>query len=201
MHSNLHNLEALTAEHPYREPIWAELMTAYYLTDRQSDALETYRRVNALLQDDLGIDPGPTLRDLHARVLHQDRLDAKSTAMTTAAIAITTIDQHTLVDDTSGIARLRQPDGRCFALLSAVTTLGRAADNDIVLEDESVSRQHAVIVDTGTSFVITDRGSVNGVQVQHKPIRPSATLADGDHIGIGAHEFTFEIGTAVDRGA
>ena len=33
-------LEALTAEHPYREPVWAQLMTAYYLAGRQSDALD-----------------------------------------------------------------------------------------------------------------------------------------------------------------
>ena len=38
-------LEGLTSEHPYREPLWAQLITAYYLTDRQSDALAAYRRV------------------------------------------------------------------------------------------------------------------------------------------------------------
>lgn len=70
-------LEALTTEHPYREPLWAQLITAYYLTDRQSDALAAYRRVKTTLADDLGIDPGQTLRDLNERILRQDRLDVK----------------------------------------------------------------------------------------------------------------------------
>jgi len=36
--------------------------------------------------------------------------------------------------------------------------------------------------------------SANGVEVQRQRIRTSANLADGDHIRIGDHEFTFEIG-------
>jgi pSer/pThr/pTyr-binding forkhead associated (FHA) protein len=56
-----------------------------------------------------------------------------------------------------------------------------------------VSRHHAVIVDTGTTFVITDVRSANGVEVERRRIRRSATLSDGDHIRICDHEFTFEI--------
>ena len=41
-------LESLTAEHPYREPLWAQLIIAYYLAERQSDALDAYRRFLAL---------------------------------------------------------------------------------------------------------------------------------------------------------
>jgi SARP family transcriptional regulator, regulator of embCAB operon len=41
--------------------------------------------------------------------------------------------------------------------------------------------------------VITDLRSANGVQVQHRRLRPSATLADGDHISICGYEFIFEI--------
>ena len=52
-------LESLTAEHPYREPLWAQLITAYYLAERQSDALDAYRRLKTTLAEDLGIDPGP----------------------------------------------------------------------------------------------------------------------------------------------
>jgi len=52
---------------------------------------------------------------------------------------------------------------------------------------------HAVIVDTGTSYIINDLRSSNGVHVQHQRIRSAATLKDGDHIRICDHEFTFEI--------
>lgn len=90
-------LEALTTEHPYREPLWAQLITAYYLTDRQSDALAAYRRVKAILADDLGIDPGQTLRDLNERILRQEALDVKASAKTTAVGTITVLDQRTMV--------------------------------------------------------------------------------------------------------
>lgn len=40
--------------------------------------------------------------------------------------------------------------------------------------------------------MITDLRSANGVQVQGRHLRPSATLADGDHISICGHQFTFE---------
>jgi SARP family transcriptional regulator, regulator of embCAB operon len=73
--------------------------------------------------------------------------------------------------------------------------IGRFTDNDIVLDDTDVSRHHAVIVDTGTGFVITDLRSTNGVEVQHKRIRTSVPVAHGDHIRICSYDFTFEIRT------
>jgi DNA-binding SARP family transcriptional activator/WD40 repeat protein len=66
------DLERLVAEHPFRERAWALLVTALYRSDRQSDALAAYDRVRALLADELGVDPGPALQALHARVLAQD---------------------------------------------------------------------------------------------------------------------------------
>ncbi len=71
--------------------------------------------------------------------------------------------------------------------------IGRRPDNDIVLDDDDVSRYHAVVIDTGGEFVISDLRSTNGVEVAGRRIRGSATLADGDQIRIGSHEFTFEI--------
>ena len=184
-------LEALAAEHPYREPLWAQLITAYYVAERQSDALEAYRRLKTVLAEDLGIDPGPTVEGLHARILRQERLDTKQSTRTTAARTLRTA--HTTFTHRSAAAGLRDAAGRHYLLQAAATRIGRLADNDIVLDDAEVSRHHAVIIDTGTSFVITDLGSANGVQVQGWRLRPSAVLADGDHIRICGHEFTFQI--------
>lgn len=186
-------LEALTAEHPYREPLWAQLITAYYLTDRQSDALAAYRRVKQTLADDLGIDPGQTLRALNDRVLRQEPLDVKKTAVTTAAVTLTVMDDHSMVSDRNAVAYLREASGEGYALQEAATRIGRLSDNDIVLGTPKVSRLHAVIVDTGTSWIINDMRSSNGVQVQYQRIRKATTLHDGDHVRIGEHEFTFEI--------
>jgi DNA-binding SARP family transcriptional activator len=48
------------------------LVTALYSADRQADALDALRRCTELLRDELGIDPGPELRELERRVLRQD---------------------------------------------------------------------------------------------------------------------------------
>jgi SARP family transcriptional regulator, regulator of embCAB operon len=193
-HAVISELEALTAEHPYREPMWAQLITAYYLADRQSDALETYRRLKTTLAEDLGIDPSPHVRALHERILRQERLDAEQAARSTAADTLISLRQRTptTVGDTA-VARLRDASGRCYPLHAAATRIGRSTDNDIVLDDARVSRHHAVIIDTGTSFVISDLRSANGVVVQNERIRSNAILSDGDDIDICDHEFTFEI--------
>ncbi len=186
-------LESLTAEHPYREPLWAQLITAYYIAERQSEALDAYQRLKATLADDLGIDPGPTVRNLHERILRQESLDVKKAATTAAVHTVQNIDLRTSVNPSSALASLREASGRVYPLLAAATRIGRLSDNDIVLDDGNVSRHHAVIIDTGTNFVITDLRSANGVDVAGERIRGTATLNDGARIRICDHEFTFEI--------
>jgi DNA-binding SARP family transcriptional activator len=65
-------LQALVAEHPSRERLRGQLMLALYRAGRQSEALEEYRRAREALVDELGLDPGPELRQLEAAILRQD---------------------------------------------------------------------------------------------------------------------------------
>jgi SARP family transcriptional regulator, regulator of embCAB operon len=192
-HSVIGELEALIVEQPYREPLWAQLMTAYYSSGRQSDALETYRRLTTTLAEDLGIDPGPSVRDLHERILRQEPLDVKHAAKTSAQDIATALEQRFAVSTLSIPAQLRHSSGRCYRLDAVATGIGRLADNDIVVDDPKVSRHHAVIIDTGTSYVINDLRSANGVEVRDQRIHGSATLTDGDVLRIGGHRFIFEI--------
>jgi DNA-binding SARP family transcriptional activator len=188
-------LEVLTAEHPYREPLWAQLITAYYVTERQSDALGAYRRLKTALAEGLGIDPGPTVSALHARILRQEPLSTQRATQATFKRLAVTLTPGTAIAGESAVAQLRDQNGRLYPLTGATARIGRFTDNDIVLDDTDVSRHHAVIVDTGTGFVITDLRSTNGVEVQHKRIRTSAPLTDGDHVRICSYDFTFEIPT------
>jgi len=186
-------LEGLTVEHPYREPLWAQLIIAYYVAERQSDALDAYRRLKIALSNDLGIEPGPTIRALHERVLRQEVMDVSRSALTAASAAASTLDRRTTATGRPAVARLRALLGQVYPLIGAATRVGRLADNDVVLDDAEVSRHHAVVSDTGTTFVITDLRSANGVYVQDRRIRGSVALADGDRIRICQHEFVFEI--------
>jgi predicted ATPase/DNA-binding SARP family transcriptional activator len=73
-------LRQLTCEHPWRERLHAHLMLALYRSGRQADALEAYRHARAVLADELGIEPGADLQDLHEAVLaHDPALDAPPT--------------------------------------------------------------------------------------------------------------------------
>ena len=65
-------LEALVAEHPYREGLRAQLMLTLYRSGRQAGALDVYQAGRRALQDDLGLQPGKELRDLEAAILRQD---------------------------------------------------------------------------------------------------------------------------------
>jgi DNA-binding SARP family transcriptional activator/class 3 adenylate cyclase len=66
-------LEALIAEHPYREGLRAQLMTALYRCERQADALQAYQATRRTLVEELGIEPGERLRDLEAAILTHDQ--------------------------------------------------------------------------------------------------------------------------------
>jgi DNA-binding SARP family transcriptional activator len=65
-------LEALVAEHPLREDLRAQLMLALYRSGRQAEALDAYQAARRALVDELGIEPGRELRELHQRILNQD---------------------------------------------------------------------------------------------------------------------------------
>ncbi len=195
-HSVIGELEALVVEHPYREPLWAQLITAYYVAERQTDALDAYRRLRGVLSEDLGIDPGPTLRTLQQRILRQERLDVQQIAQNNAASICTVLENHTRSSNPampSNRAQLRDAAGRCYPLETVATGIGRRDDNAVVLDDPKVSRYHATIIDTGASFVINDLRSANGVEVADQRIRGSATLGDGDVISIAGYRFTFEV--------
>jgi DNA-binding SARP family transcriptional activator/tetratricopeptide (TPR) repeat protein len=65
-------LRQLVAAEPLRERLHALLMTALYRDGQQSGALEAYQAARAMLIDELGVEPGPELRQLQERILAVD---------------------------------------------------------------------------------------------------------------------------------
>jgi DNA-binding SARP family transcriptional activator/tetratricopeptide (TPR) repeat protein len=71
-HEVVADLAGLLTAHPYQERLAAYLMLALYRSDRQSQALDLYRRTRTLLAEDLGIEPGPTMAWLQQAILRTD---------------------------------------------------------------------------------------------------------------------------------
>ena len=65
-------LEALVAEHPLREQFRAQLMLSLYRAGRQAEALRSYQEGRKVLVGELGLEPSPTLQNLHGAILRQE---------------------------------------------------------------------------------------------------------------------------------
>ncbi|MEY9855894.1 DNA-binding SARP family transcriptional activator/Flp pilus assembly protein TadD [Catenulispora sp. GAS73] len=66
------DLRTMTREYPLRERAWSQLMLAFYRAGRQADALAAFDRAREACARDLGLDPGPALRELRQRILVAD---------------------------------------------------------------------------------------------------------------------------------
>lgn len=65
-------LEAITADEPYRERFLQQRLLALYRSGRQAEALEVYRDARRSLADELGLEPSPALQELERAILRQD---------------------------------------------------------------------------------------------------------------------------------
>jgi len=82
--------------------------------------------------------------------------------------------------------------GQKFELNKDRTTIGRAANNDIVVQDEAVSSQHCYISRRGNTFILHDLNSTNGTTLNLQPVLTEATLQNKQVIQVGASELMFE---------
>ena len=85
-------LETLAARTPLRERVCALRMLALYRSGRQAEALQAFRETRSAFVDELGIEPGAELQDLHAQILRQE---AGLTA-TTAGPAVGDVESEIL---------------------------------------------------------------------------------------------------------
>ena len=101
--------------------------------------------------------------------------EATETALTGAATPSLTIAGH---------------DPVTIALTEPVVVIGRDRGCGVVLDDITVSRQHAELRREGSVVVLTDLDSLNGTYLNRIPV-DSAVVHDGDTIWIGDHRMTF----------
>jgi DNA-binding SARP family transcriptional activator len=120
-------IEALIEVHPMRERLHAQRVVALYRCARQADALRAYQSARSMLIEELGVEPGPALRDLERAVLaHDPALDAPVVA---AARDVGPIRP----------ARAAGPRRRDVAPRGGAPLIGRSTELEMLLDDLSES--------------------------------------------------------------
>lgn len=84
-------------------------------------------------------------------------------------------------------------EGTAYQLHPPVVKIGRGADQEVFLDDVTVSRRHAELRAGANGWEIADLGSLNGTYVNRKPVQ-SAVLASGDEVQVGKYRFRFMSG-------
>jgi DNA-binding SARP family transcriptional activator len=183
-HHLVAEIEAAIAERPLSERLRGQLMVALYRCGRQGDALAAFRSAKQVLEEQLGIDPGPDLRRLEMRVLSQDpTLDLERPPSALAPeVGGTTIRRRS---ESSASYVLELPDGSTVAVGERTVVIGRLPGSDIVLADGDVSRRHAEVRPSVVGPLLVDLGSTNGTDVNGEPV-VQRVLGDGDEIRVGS---------------
>ncbi|WP_211222385.1 AfsR/SARP family transcriptional regulator [Actinokineospora enzanensis] len=85
-------LAALVDTHPFREHLVGQLVLALYRSGRRAAALEIYQRFAHRAARELGLDPGPGLRELHSRILRDDTtlLESRGAAVIAPRVGVLT---------------------------------------------------------------------------------------------------------------
>ncbi|HRQ38436.1 MAG TPA: protein kinase [Chloroflexota bacterium] len=95
---------------------------------------------------------------------------------------------HELIIETPGHPR------SIVQLSQAVITMGRQADNEIVLPAEGVSRHHARLQATALGWEVVDLGGINGTYLNDRRLRPDdpTPILPGSHLRVGPYELTLQ---------
>ena len=100
-----------------------------------------------------------------------------------------------MMEDAETSAWLELPDGARVAI-ERTCTLGRSSSNQVVLQDDGVSRRHAIVHAQGENeFWLVDLGSGNGTYLQGKRVSQPKQLRDGELIQISGFIITFRLST------
>jgi DNA repair exonuclease SbcCD ATPase subunit len=93
-----------------------------------------------------------------------------------------------------------QGDTGIVHMLGRRTTLGRTPDNDIRIDEDFISRHHAVLLLSGATTILEDLNSTNGTYVNAERVNRRA-LKEGDLVTLGKTEFRFVVKKAADKPA
>jgi hypothetical protein len=81
-------------------------------------------------------------------------------------------------------------EGEIVALDLDVVSIGRSPDNELFLDDVTVSRHHARVIRDSSGYVVEDLNSLNGTYVNRRRIEHQG-LSDGDELQVGKYKMAF----------
>jgi pSer/pThr/pTyr-binding forkhead associated (FHA) protein len=76
--------------------------------------------------------------------------------------------------------------------VTPVTSVGRSAGNTVILQDTTVSMQHALITRRDAMWWLEDLESRNGTQLNSQPVKNPTVISNGDIVTIGRYNFNFK---------
>jgi predicted ATPase/DNA-binding SARP family transcriptional activator len=152
--------EAELVRHPDHEPLWALLMRAHAAAGRPTASLEAYERCRRWLAAELGLDPSPSLADLHARILRGD-LALLPTAGDSSEPAVPDTGGSALEATRVSLARRVRPPP------SLAPLIGREAELDQLRSMLTTGR---LVTLTGTGGVGKTRLAVESIATSHDAV-------------------------------
>lgn len=148
-------LQELVAAHPLQERLRGQLMLALYRSGRQSEALEAYREARQVLVEQVGIEPGATLRELEQAILRQDPSLVGTTKA--AARSLLVLVHGDDLDRLAGLAsRLAASPPREVILVSPVATADELASGAARLDERRSQLQADLTAVRSAAFVSGD---------------------------------------------
>jgi DNA-binding SARP family transcriptional activator len=165
-------LEALVREHPLRERLRGQLMLALYRCGRQAEALEAYRACRRLMTDELGLEPGPALRELEAGILAQSP-ELAAPAAPRRRTRRETEDPPAAVPTTH-----RRRRAGALVTIGAAVLLAAAALFVVLRSDDGASTPRTVALDFAKDSLVALSASTHGAEFAVSlPGRPTALTA------------------------
>jgi YVTN family beta-propeller protein len=181
-------LEALVAEHPYRERLRAQLMIALYRSGRQAEALQAYRDARHVLSEELGLRPSQELRNLEAAILRQDesltgrQVVSRPNERDLGSVTVLFPDgaPELTPQPFRGQRRLRRLHSRWAVLVAAVVVVLAAAAATLALRDGP-----APIVVPPNSLAVIEPKTERVVAALAVGIRPGPIALGGGSLWVG----------------
>jgi tetratricopeptide (TPR) repeat protein len=171
-------LTELVAAHPLQDRLVAHLMVALHRSGRQAEALQAYHRLRSALADQLGLEPGARLRDLHTAILRDEDGYADDGAGAAPAPAVRVVPAQLPADVTGFTGRARQlkdldqllpgdaPGGAAAVMIAGTAGVGKTA---LAIRWGQRVRHH---FPDGQLYV-----NLRGFAAEGPPVRPSEALS------------------------